>query len=263
MVVSRMPEPSKVATPILEARHATVQYGSKPALRDVNLTIGEKAVTAVIGPVGSGKTTLLRTFNRLIELAPSVRVGGNVLYRGRDLYDANVDASEVRRRIGMIFRTPTPFPRSIGANVAWGAQVNGIVTDDEIGGLVERSLTRAGLWREVKDRLDASPSTLSLGEQQRLCIARAIAMQPDVLLMDEPTQALDPVSSARIEDLIVELKDTCTIVMVAHTMQQAARVSDATVLFLDGELVEVGETKTFFTRPRDKRTEEYVTGRFG
>ena len=258
-----MPETKASTATVIEARHATVQYGSKVALRDVNLAIGEKAVTAVIGPVGSGKTTLLRTFNRLIDLSPSVRVGGNVLYRGRDLYDAGVDPGEIRRRIGMIFRTPTPFPRSIGANVAWGAQVNGLATNEELGGLVEQSLTRAGLWREVKDRLDASPTALSLGEQQRLCIARALAMQPDVLLMDEPTQALDPVSSARIEDLIVELKDTCTIVLVAHTMQQAARVSDATVLFLDGELVEVGETKTFFTRPRDKRTEEYVTGRFG
>lgn len=262
MVVSRTLEPETKA-PVLEAKHTTVHYGAKLALRDVNLMVAPNTVTAVMGPVSSGKTTLLRTFNRLIDLTPGARVTGSVAYRGRDIYASGVDPGEVRRRIGMIFRTPAPFPRSIGANVSWGASINGIAGRDDLDALVERSLTRAGLWRDVKDRLHTSAAVLTPGEQQRLCIARALAMQPDVLLLDEPCAALDPVSSARIEDLIVELKETCTIVVVAHTMQQAARISDATVLLLEGELVEVGETKTLFTRPRDKRTEQYVTGRFG
>ena len=250
------------ATTVLEASHMTVHYGSQLALRDINLSVAENTVTALMGPVSSGKTTLLRTFNRLIDLAPGARVSGSVLYRGRELYAASVDAGEVRRRIGMVFRTPTPFPRSIGANVAWGAEVNGLAKSEDVEGLVEKSLTRAGLWRDVKDRLNAAPSVLTLGEQQRVCIARALAMEPDILLLDEPCAALDPVSSARIEDLIVELKETCTIVVVAETMQQAARVSDFAALLLEGELIEVADTKTLFTRPRDKRTEEYVTGRF-
>ncbi len=257
-----MPE-TKTTSAVIEARHMTVHYGPKPALRDVTLCMAEKTVTAVMGPVSSGKTTLLRTFNRLIDLAPGARVSGSVAYRGREIYGPGVDAGEVRRRIGMVFRTPTPFPRSIGANVAWGAEVNAVVGRDDIDGLVERSLTRAGLWRDVKDRLNDSPAVLTPGQQQRLCIARALAMQPDVLLLDEPCAELDPASSARIEDLIVELKESCTLLVVAETMQQAARISDVAALLLEGELIEVGETKTFFTRPRDKRTEEYVTGRFG
>ncbi len=248
---------------ILEAQHLNVSFGALVVVHDVSMAFPEHSVTAIMGPISSGKTTLLRAFNRLNDLAPSSRTTGTVLYRGQDIHTGGVDPGEVRRRIGMVFREPTPFPRSIEANVAWGATVNGLVAPADVAALVEQSLTRAGLWKEVKDRLQASPAVLTLGEQQRLCIARALALNPEVLLLDEPCISLDPASSARIEDVLVELKETCTIVIVAHTMQQAARVSDATALILNGELVELGETKTLFTRPRDKRTEDYVTGRFG
>ncbi|MBC7792251.1 MAG: phosphate ABC transporter ATP-binding protein [Clostridia bacterium] len=249
-------------TAVLEAKHGTVTYGGKPAIRDVSITFTESQITAIMGPIGSGKSTLLRAFNRLNDVLPGMRTTGSFTYRSRDLYARDVDPGEVRRRIGMVFREPTPFPRSIEGNVAWGAMVNGLVGRDEIRALVERSLTRAGLWQEVKNRLHASPAVLTSGEQQRLCIARALAMKPDVLLLDEPCATLDPASSSRIEDLLYELKASCTIVIAAHTMQQAARVSDHTALLFEGELIEVGATKTIFTRPRDKRTEDYVTGRF-
>lgn len=248
--------------PVLEAKRGTVSYSGKPAVRDVSIGFAGNAITAIMGPIGSGKSTLLRAFNRLNDVLPGARTTGSFTYRGNDLYARTTDPGEVRRRIGMVFREPTPFPRSIEGNVAWGATVNGLVGADEIPQLIEQSLTRAGLWREVKDRLHQAPSVLSLGEQQRLCIARALAMKPDVLLLDEPCATLDPASSSRIEDLLYELKASCTIVIAAHTMQQAARVSDTTALLFDGELIEVGETKTIFTRPRDKRTEDYVTGRF-
>jgi phosphate transport system ATP-binding protein len=256
MAVSKAPA-------VLEAQHLSVSYGAIVVVHDVSMAFAEHSVTAIMGPIGSGKTTLLRAFNRLNDLVPNARTAGIVVYRGRDIYAPGVDPGEVRRRVGMVFREPTPFPRSIEANVAWGAAVNHLVAAADVRDLVEQSLTRAGLWKDVKDRLQASPAVLTLGEQQRLCIARALALSPDILLLDEPCAMLDPASSARIEDVLVELKETCTIVIVAHTMQQAARVSDATALLLDGELVELGETKTLFTRPRDKRTEDYVTGRFG
>ena len=247
---------------VLEAKHGTVTYGGTPAIRDVSIAFAENSITAIMGPIGSGKSTLLRAFNRLNDVLPGARISGTFTYRGIDLYGRDADPGEVRRRIGMVFREPTPFPRSIEGNVAWGATVNGLVGADEIPALVELSLTRAGLWRDVKDRLHASPLTLTLGERQRLCIARALAMKPDVLLLDEPCATLDPASSSRIEDILYDLKSSCTIVIAAHTMQQAARVSDTTALLFEGELIEVGATKTIFTRPRDKRTEDYVTGRF-
>lgn len=247
---------------VLEAKHGTISYGAKPAVRDVSIAFEAGTITAIMGPIGSGKSTLLRAFNRLNDVLPGVRTSGSFTYRGIDLYKRDTDPGEVRRRIGMVFREPTPFPRSIEGNVAWGAMVNGLVGADEVPALIEQSLTRAGLWREVKDRLHAAPSVLTPGERQRLCIARALAMKPDVLLLDEPCATLDPASSSRIEDLLYELKASCTIVIAAHTMQQAARVSDQTALLFAGELIEIGATKTIFTRPRDKRTEDYVTGRF-
>ena len=248
---------------ILEARGVSIAYGSKPAVRDVSLAFPERCVTAIIGPSGCGKSTLLRAFNRMNELIADVRTTGGFLYRGEDLYAPGVDAAEVRRRIGMVFQKPNPFPRSIWDNVAWGPMINGLVKRSEMPERVERSLKQAGLWAEVKDRLDDDGFSLSGGQQQRLCIARALAMEPEVILLDEPCSALDPVSTAHIEDLIFELKEKYTIVIVTHNMHQAARVSDFTAFLDTGRLVEHGETQQVFTRPKQQRTEDYVTGRFG
>ncbi|MCI0651819.1 MAG: phosphate ABC transporter ATP-binding protein PstB [Planctomycetes bacterium] len=254
------PSPS-ASPPILAAQDLTIRYGEKPAVVSVNVAIPENRITAIIGPSGCGKSTLLRAFNRMNDYIPEARIDGGVTYRGRDLYAENVDPVEVRRRIGMVFQKPNPFPKSIAKNISWGPAINGFRGDERL--LVEEALKKAVLWDEVKDRLNESANALSGGQQQRLCIARALAMEPDVILMDEPCSALDPVSTARIEDLMYELKHLYTIVIVTHNMQQAARVSDFTAFLDAGRLVEFGETEQVFTTPKDKRTEDYVAGRFG
>jgi phosphate transport system ATP-binding protein len=256
--------------PVFELAGLTVRYGGKPALADVTMDVGRNEVTAFIGPSGCGKSTLVRCLNRMNDLIPSASVEGSVRYRGIDLYGDGVDAVEVRRRIGMVFQKPNPFPKSIRDNVAFGPRVLGLKRGlDE---RVERALRRAALWDEVEDRLDENALGLSGGQQQRLCIARALAVEPDVLLMDEPASALDPISTARIEDLIHELKRDYTIAIVTHNMQQAARVADTTAFFSvevrgdggrHGVLVEHDRTSKIFTNPGDRRTEDYVTGRFG
>jgi phosphate transport system ATP-binding protein len=246
---------------VLQAREVTIRYGEKTALENVNLTIPEHRITAIIGPSGCGKSTFIRAFNRMNDFIPGADLSGQILYRGIDIYAPETDAVEVRRRIGMVFQKPNPFPKSIFKNVAWGPVINGFKGD--VQGLVESSLRKAALWEEVADRLDDSALALSGGQQQRLCVARALAMHPEVLLMDEPGSALDPVSTSRIEDLLFELKERYTIVIVTHNLQQAARVSDFTAFLDAGELVEFGETDQVFTRPKKKRTEDYVSGRFG
>ncbi|MCA9750859.1 MAG: phosphate ABC transporter ATP-binding protein [Gemmatimonadetes bacterium] len=247
----------------MEAKGVSIAYGEKVAVREVSLQFLENRITAIIGPSGCGKSTLLRAFNRMNELIGDVHTTGNFLYRGEDIYSRDVDPVQVRRRIGMVFQKPNPFPRSIFQNVAWGPAINGLALKSELPARVEEALRMAALWDEVKDRLDDSGFSLSGGQQQRLCIARTLAMEPDVILLDEPASALDPVSTAAIEDLLFELKKRYTIVIVTHNMQQAARVSDFTAFLESGKLVEFGETDQVFTRPRQKRTEDYVTGRFG
>jgi phosphate transport system ATP-binding protein len=246
---------------ILSCRSVTVRYGSVAAVQDISLDIPEHQITAIIGPSGCGKSTLLRAFNRMNDFIQNVTTEGQVLYRGENLYASDVDPVEVRRRIGMVFQKPNPFPKSVFRNVAWGATINGFRGD--INELVQRSLQKAALWDEVKDKLDQSGLALSGGQQQRLCIARAIALEPELILMDEPCSALDPASTARIEDLLFELKARYTIVIVTHNMQQAARVSDWTAFLSHGRLVEFGATETIFTRPSKRETEDYVTGKFG
>jgi len=245
----------------LETVGLGVDYDGDDAVKDISLTIPRNRVVAFIGPSGCGKSTLLRCFNRMNELIPAARVRGQVLYRGTNLYDPSVDPVEVRRRIGMVFQKPNPFPKSIYDNVAFGLRVNGYQGD--LAEKVERSLRAAALWDEVKDRLDESALDLSGGQQQRLCIARALAVEPEILLMDEPASALDPIATGRIEDLIADLKERYTIVIVTHNMQQAARVSDFTAFLYMGELIEYGDTDRLFTNPREPRTEQYITGRFG
>lgn len=253
---------------VLQARNLSVYYGDFKAITDVNINIPRNKITAIIGPSGCGKSTLLRAFNRMNELVPGSRVEGEVLFNGQNLYDKDVDPVLVRKRIGMVFQKPNPFPKSIYENVAWGARIHGYRGNmDE---LVERCLVQAALWDEVKDILHRSGLALSGGQQQRLCIARAIAVQPEVILMDEPASALDPIATLKIEELMQELKKSYTIVIVTHNMQQAARVSDYTAMMMlvdehsrSGTVIEFDETNKIFTRPSDKRTEDYVTGRFG
>ena len=251
---------------ILEARDLDIYYGAFQAFRKANLAIPEKKITSLIGPSGSGKSTLLRSFNRMNDLVPSARVVGQILFHGENLYAADIDPVAVRRMIGMVFQKPNPFPKSIYDNVAWGAKVNGFKGNmDE---LVERSLNQAALWDEVKDKLKQSGLSLSGGQQQRLCIARCIAVQPEVILMDEPCSALDPIATLRIEDLMRELAENYTILIVTHNMQQAARVSDLTCFMTmgegrAGEVIEIGPTRDLFTSPKDPRTEDYITGRVG
>ena len=246
---------------VLEARDVTIRYGGQAAVKNVNLSIYEKKITAIIGPSGCGKSTLLRSLNRMNDFIDHVTQDGEILYRDTNLYDEGVDPVEVRLHMGMVFQRPNPFPKSIFRNVAWGPTINGLPGDINLR--VERALKQAALWNEVKDRLDDSALNLSGGQQQRLCIARALAMEPEVILMDEPCSALDPVSTARIEDLLFELKQNYTIVIVTHNMQQASRVSDYTAFMESGTLIEYGDTDQVFTRPKQKRTEDYVTGRFG
>jgi phosphate transport system ATP-binding protein len=245
----------------LETRRLTASYGGRTVLRQVSMTVPRNRVVALIGPSGCGKTTLLRSLNRMNDLIPGATVEGRVLLHGDDIYLPGVDPSEVRRRIGMVFQKPNPFPRSIYQNVAFGPRINGAKGD--LASVVEDALRRAALWDEVKDRLDAPAGQLSGGQQQRLCIARALATTPEVLLMDEPAAQLDPIASQRIEQLVYELKQEYTILIVTHSMQQAARVSDLTAFLYMGELVEYGPTDEVFTNPREDRTEAYVTGRFG
>jgi phosphate transport system ATP-binding protein len=247
--------------PALEAQDVSVRYGDTVGVQGIGLVVPANRVVALIGPSGCGKSTLLRCFNRMNDLIPSASVQGRVLFHGDDLYDEEVDPVEVRRRIGMVFQKPNPFPKSIYDNTAFGPRIQGFSGDlDE---LVETSLRRAALWDEVSDRLDESAYNLSGGQQQRLCIARTLAVEPEIVLMDEPASALDPVATQRIEELIYELKEDYTIVIVTHNMQQAARISDFTAFLYMGELIEYGPTDTLFTNPAEERTESYVTGRFG
>ena len=238
-------------------------YGNAQALKNVNISISEKSITALIGPSGCGKSTFLKTLDRMNDLIPGVKITGLVEYGGQDIFAPSVDVSELRRRIGMVFQKPNPFPMSIYDNVAYGPRTHGITARAELDDIVERSLRDAAIWDEVKDRLKKSALGLSGGQQQRLCIARALAVEPEVLLMDEPTSALDPISTSKIEELSLQLKEKYTIIIVTHNMQQAVRISDCTAFFLLGELIEFGKTEELFAQPKDKRTEDYITGRFG
>ena len=238
-------------------------YGSAQALKNVSISIPEKSITALIGPSGCGKSTFLKTLDRMNDLIPGVKITGQVEYGGQDIFAPSVDVNELRRRIGMVFQKPNPFPMSIYDNVAYGPRTHGVTARSELDDIVERSLRDAAIWDEVKDRLKKSALGLSGGQQQRLCIARALAVEPEVLLMDEPTSALDPISTSKIEELAIQLKERYTIIIVTHNMQQAVRISDNTAFFLLGELIEFGKTEELFAQPKDKRTEDYITGRFG
>jgi phosphate transport system ATP-binding protein len=245
----------------LETKNLSISYGEKQVIREVNLKVSSHQVTAVIGPSGCGKSTLLRTLNRMNDFIPNFSMEGEIIFQGNNLYAPSVDPGDIRQKIGMVFQRPNPFPKSIYKNVTWGPKINGYTGD--LQNLAEDALKRAALWDEVKDRLNDSALKLSGGQQQRLCIARAIAMNPEVILMDEPCSALDPRATARIEDLIKELRANYTIVIVTHNMQQAARISDQTAFLYEGDLVEYGMTKKIFTQPDEKKTEDYITGRFG
>ena len=248
---------------IIQVKDLNLWYGAHHALHGVNIDIPEHEITALIGPSGCGKSTFLKTLNRMNDLIPSVRITGEVRYNGRSIFDKDVDVCALRRDIGMVFQKPNPFPMSIYDNVAYGPRTHGIRNRVKLDEIVENSLRSAAIWDEVKDRLKKNALGLSGGQQQRLCIARALAVEPEVLLMDESTSALDPISTSKIEDLAAELKGRYTVVMVTHNMQQAARISDNTAFFLLGELVEFGKTEQLFSTPADKRTEDYITGRFG
>ena len=248
---------------IIESRGLNLYYGDNHALKDISIQIPANKITALIGPSGCGKSTFLKTLNRMNDLVPGVRITGEVFYNGENIYGKDVDVTRLRKQIGMVFQKANPFPMSIYDNIAYGPRTHGVRGKAKLDDIVERSLRDAAIWDEVKDRLKKSALSLSGGQQQRLCIARALAVQPEVLLMDEPTSALDPISTARIEELAVELKKEYTIVIVTHNMQQAARISDRTAFFLLGEMIEYGLTEQVFSLPRDKRTEDYITGRFG
>ena len=248
---------------ILSVQDLCLWYGSHQALKDINIEIPEKSITALIGPSGCGKSTFLKTLDRMNDLIPDVKITGSIKYKGEDIFEPSVDVSELRRQVGMVFQKPNPFPMSIYDNIAYGPRTHGVKSRAKLDEIVEQSLRGAAIWDEVKDRLKKNALGLSGGQQQRLCIARALAVEPEVLLMDEPTSALDPISTSKIEELAMELKDRYTIVIVTHNMQQAVRISDYTAFFLLGELVEYGETEKLFSQPQDKRTEDYITGRFG
>ena len=248
---------------IITVNDLCLWYGQTQALKNINVTIPEKSITALIGPSGCGKSTFIKTLNRMNDLIPGVRITGEVSYRGTNIFDQSVDVNELRREVGMVFQKPNPFPMSIYDNIAYGPRTHGITSRAKLDDIVERSLRGAAIWDEVKDRLKKNALGLSGGQQQRLCIARALAVEPDVLLMDEPTSALDPISTSKIEELALELKDKYTIIIVTHNMQQAVRISDQTAFFLLGELVEYGGTEKLFSQPDDKRCEDYITGRFG
>lgn len=238
-------------------------YGDDQALKNIDLDIYENEVTAIIGPSGCGKSTYIKTLNRMVELIPSVRINGEILYRGKNIFDKSYRVEELRTQVGMVFQKPNPFPKSIYDNIAYGPRIHGIRDKKILDEIVEKSLRGAAIWDEVKDRLKENAYGLSGGQQQRLCIARCLAIEPDVILMDEPTSALDPISTLKIEELVQELKKDYSIIIVTHNMQQAARISDKTAFFLNGEVIEFGETDQIFSNPSDKRTEDYITGRFG
>lgn len=238
-------------------------YGDTHALKDVNLAFNEKEISAIIGPSGCGKSTFIKTLNRMVELVPNVRIEGDILYREQDILNKKMSLESLRTKVGMVFQKPNPFPKSIYENIVYGPRVHGIKDKKTLDEIVERSLKQAALWDEVKDRLKDNAYGLSGGQQQRLCIARTLAIEPDVILMDEPTSALDPISTIKIEDLMQELKEKYSIIIVTHNMQQAARVSDKTAFFYSGSVIEYDDTKVIFENPRDQRTEDYVTGRFG
>lgn len=248
---------------IITAGELSLWYGDFHALKGITMDIPAQSITALIGPSGCGKSTFLKTLNRMTDLIPSVKITGEVKYNGEDIFSRSVDVNELRRDIGMVFQKPNPFPMSIYDNVAYGSRTHGIKNRVQLNEIVEEALRRAAIWDEVKDRLKTNALSLSGGQQQRLCIARALAVKPQVLLMDEPTSALDPISTSKIEELTLNLKETYTIIMVTHNMQQAVRISDKTAFFLLGELVEFEDTDKMFSAPQDKRTEDYITGRFG
>ena len=248
---------------IISVKDMCLWYGEHQALKNINIEIPEKSITAFIGPSGCGKSTFLKTLNRMNDLIANVKITGELKYDGADIFSREVDVNRLRKEIGMVFQKPNPFPMSIYDNVAYGPRTHGITNKVKLDEIVENALRDAAIWDEVKDRLKKNALGMSGGQQQRLCIARALAVQPKILLMDEPTSALDPISTARIEELAMELKEKYTIVMVTHNMQQAVRVSDYTAFFLLGELVEFGSTDSIFSQPQDKRTEDYITGRFG
>ncbi len=247
----------------IETHNVNLHYGDFHALKGISMSIVENSVTALIGPSGCGKSTYLRLFNRMNDLISSVKIEGDILVEGKDIYERGVDVDELRKKVGMVFQKPNPFPKTIFENIAYGLRVNGIKDKAFIEERVERSLQQSALWGEVKDKLKKSAFELSGGQQQRLCIARALAIEPTVLLMDEPASALDPISTTKIEELIYELKNQYTIIIVTHNMQQAGRVSDRTAFFYMGELIEIDETKVIFTNPKNVRTQNYITGRFG
>ncbi len=248
---------------IMTADKLCLWYGNIQALDDISIGIPDKSITALIGPSGCGKSTFLKTLNRMNDLVPGVRLAGEVRYQGEDIYAPGVNVNELRRQVGMVFQKPNPFPMSIYDNIAYGPRTHGITSRAKLDEIVEQSLRAAAIWEETKDRLKKSALGLSGGQQQRICIARALAVEPQVLLMDEPTSALDPISTSRIEELAISLKEKYTIVIVTHNMQQAARISDQTAFFLLGKLIEYRDTEALFSQPEDKRTEDYITGRFG
>ena len=249
--------------PVISAKNLNLWYGDFKALKNISLDVGEREITALIGPSGCGKSTFLKTLNRMNDLVPGVRIEGDVRLKGQDIFARDMELTDLRRRVGMVFQKPNPFPMSIYDNIAYGPRTHGVKNKAKLDEIVEKSLRGAAIWDEVKDRLKKNALGLSGGQQQRLCIARALAVEPEVLLMDEPTSALDPISTSKIEELAMELKEKYTIVIVTHNMQQAVRISDHTAFFLLGELVEYGETEKLFSQPQDKRTEDYITGRFG
>ena len=248
---------------IMSAQGLNLWYSNNQALYDVNMELPKNQITALIGPSGCGKSTFLKTLNRMNDLVEGIRIEGKILYDGQDIYDPQVDTTWLRKEVGMVFQKPNPFPMSVYDNIAYGPELQGIRSKVRLDEIVEKSLRGAAIWDEVKDRLNKSALGLSGGQQQRLCIARALAVEPKVLLMDEPTSALDPISTSKIEELATELKKDYTIIMVTHNMQQAARISDRTAFFLLGKMIEYGETEQIFSMPKDKRTEDYITGRFG
>lgn len=247
----------------ISVKDLSLYYGEKKALKEISMQIPENKVTALIGPSGCGKSTFLRCINRMNDLIPEVKITGELLVEGVDIYDKNVDVVNIRKKIGMVFQKSNPFPKSIYENIAYGPKINGIKDKSQLDEIVETSLRQAAIWNELKDRLDDSAIGLSGGQQQRLCIARTLAVNPDIILMDEPASALDPISTSKIEELLHELKEQYTIIIVTHNMQQAARTSDHTAFFYMGELIEMGKTKDIFTKPEKKQTEDYITGRFG
>lgn len=248
---------------IMEVNDLNLFYGTKQALIDVNLSINKNAVTALIGPSGCGKSTFLRCLNRMNDLIEDVKIQGKIIYEGQNIFDSNYDVIELRKKVGMVFQSPNPFPMSIYDNIAYGPRIHGIKNKSKLDEIVEKSLKGAALWDEVKDRLKKSALGLSGGQQQRLCIARTLAVEPEVILMDEPTSALDPISTLKVEELMDVLKKDYTVVIVTHNMQQAGRISDNTAFFYNGIVVEYGKTEDIFYKPKDKRTEDYITGRFG